>query len=81
MIRVTIDGQILEGERAVDVVRAMRGMASPWQQEGSLTHYMQGVADRLRIFGHPVEARGDTEEQRAESLLAGMLKCGFANET
>jgi hypothetical protein len=78
MIRVEIDGRVLEGERAIDVVRAMREEASPWQQEGSLSQYIVGVADRLRIFGHAVHARGDCEEDRARALLDGMLACGFA---
>jgi hypothetical protein len=79
MMRVQIDGQILEGTSALEIVRAMREeLASPWHRDESLATYMEHVSERFRIYGKPVSAQGPNEDARAEALLEGMIACGFA---
>jgi hypothetical protein len=78
MMRVSIDGTILEGHAPIDIVRQMRAMASPWQMDGTLAQYMERVADRFRLFGKNVHARGKNDEDRAASLLDCLIACGFA---
>jgi hypothetical protein len=77
-MRVSVDGAVFEGAEAIDIVRQMRATASPWQMDSTLARYMDRVADRFQLFGKRVYARGTTDEERAASLLEGLIECGFA---
>jgi hypothetical protein len=78
MIRVSIEGTVLEGRAPIDIICLMRASASPWQLEGTLRQYMDRVVERFQLFGKDVHARGRTDEERAASLLDGLIACGYA---
>jgi hypothetical protein len=71
------DGRVFQGTPK-QIVQAMQDIAMP-AQHLSLTEYMAWVADNaLRFEGVELRHDGETDEERAKSLVASMLEAELA---
>jgi hypothetical protein len=73
------DGRVFQGT-ARQIVQAMQDIAMP-AQHLSLAEYMAWVAENaLRFEGVELRHDGETDEERAKSLVASMLEAELAVE-
>ena len=76
-IKINADGRVLEGT-AKQIVEAMQYVAFG-QQDRTLTEYIDWAAEMAsRMNEVDLRITGSTDEERAESLVRGMLETGLA---
>ena len=75
---LTGDGEVFTGERPLDVVMAMKGMAL-FSDYGSVPEYVDMVLRNAKMLaGIELTVSGDGPEALAESLLAALVEHGLA---
>ncbi len=75
-IRIGSDGRVLQGTPK-QIVQAMQYIAFG-QQDRSLSEYIEWVAEQVaRTEGVDLVVEGATDEARAASLMAGMVRAGL----
>lgn len=78
-IRIKEDGRVLQGT-ATQIVQTMQSVAFG-REEQPLEEYIGWVADQVtRMMGVSLDVRGDTAEDKARSLVAELIRTGFAEE-
>jgi hypothetical protein len=75
----TNDGRAFTGT-ALQIVQAMKSIA--FNGTGSLADYIDWVIDNTQRFNDvELNVTGETDEARAESLLAEMVRVGLAKQS
>ena len=79
MLRLTIrDGEVFEGETALDFVRAMKG-ASMFSDVKDVLHYVAVVQDRLKeVEGVELALAGEKLDDRCASFVRELDRLGLA---
>ena len=78
-IRMTSDGRQLSGH-PTEIVRTMQGLAFG-KDHLSLGDYAEWCASMARdLLGVPLVVQGNSDEEKADSLVTGMLSLGLAEE-
>jgi len=76
-IKITSDGRVLQGT-AKQIVEAMQYVAFG-QQDRTLTEYIDWAAEQAsRMNEVDLRITGNSDEERAESLVRAMLEAGLA---
>ena len=78
-IRLMNDGRVLEGT-AKQIVEAMQYIAFGQETRtlGEYIDWLVGQVERLEQI--PLKVEGDTDEEKAKSLVAAMLGAGLAEK-
>lgn len=78
-IRIKDEERVMQGT-ATQIVQAMRSLAFG-REEQPLGEYITWVAEQLsRMMGVSLEVTGNTDDERARSLVDELLRTGFAEE-
>jgi hypothetical protein len=78
-IRITSDGRVLEGT-AKQIVEAMHYVAFG-QEQRTLGEYIDWAVDQAtRMNEIDLKVEGETDEEKAASLVDAMLKAGLAEK-
>ena len=76
-IRMMADGRVLEGT-AKQIAEAMHALAFG-QENRSLSEYIDWAVDQARRMNEiDMQVEGDTEDEKAKSLVRAMLEAGLA---
>ena len=76
-IRINADGRVLQGTPK-QIVEAMQSIAFG-QEDRTLGEYIDWAVDQLqRMEGVALQVEGETDEEKAASLVAAMLKMDLA---
>jgi hypothetical protein len=71
------DGRVLEGT-AKQIAEAMHAMAFV-QENRTLSEYIDGAVDQARRMNAiDMQVEGDTDDEKAKSLVRAMLEAGLA---
>jgi hypothetical protein len=78
-IRMMADGRVLEGT-AKQIAEAMHSLAFG-QESRSLSEYIDWAVDQARRMNEiDLEVEGDTDDDKAQSLVRAMLAAGLAEK-
>lgn len=78
-IRIKDEERVMQGT-PTQIVQAMRSLAFG-REEQPLGEYIAWVAEQMsRMMGVSLDVRGDTDDEKARSLIAELLRTGFAEE-
>ncbi|ACY13218.1 hypothetical protein [Haliangium ochraceum] len=76
-IRMTADGRVLEGTSR-QIVETMQFLAFG-QENRTLSEYIDWTVDQAqRMLEVDMHVEGETEDEKAASLVRAMLEAGFA---
>ena len=76
-IRMMADGRVLEGT-AKQIAEAMHALAFG-QENRTLLEYVDWAVDQARRMNEiDMQVEGDTDDEKAKSLLRAMLEAGLA---
>jgi hypothetical protein len=76
-IRMMADGRVLEGT-AKQIAEAMHALAFG-QENRSLSQYIDWAVDQARRMNEiDMQVEGDTDDEKAKSLVRAMLEAGLA---
>ena len=76
-IRMMADGRVLEGT-AKQIAEAMHALAFG-QENRSLSEYIDWAVDQARRMNEiDMQVEGDTDDEKAKSLVLAMLEAGLA---
>jgi len=76
-IRMMADGRVLEGT-ARQIAEAMHALAFG-QESRSLSEYIDWAVDQARRMNEiDMQVEGDTDDEKARSLVRAMLEAGLA---
>ena len=76
-IRMMADGRVLEGT-AKQIAEAMHALAFG-QENRSLSEYIDWAVDQARRMNESdMQVEGDTDDEKAKSLVRAMLEAGLA---
>ena len=79
-IRMMSDGRVFQGT-AKQIVEAMKYIAFG-QEQRSLGEYIDWLVDQVqRLESTELKVEGDTDEEKAASLVQAMLGSGLAEKT
>ena len=77
-IRINADGRVLQGTPK-QIIEAMQSIAFG-QEDRTLGEYIDWVVDQVqRMEGIALEVEGETDMEKAASLVNSMLGVGLAN--
>ena len=78
-IRMMADGRVLEGT-AKQIAEAMHALALG-QDNRSLSEYIDWAVDQARRMNEiDMQVEGDTDDEKAKSLVHAMLEAGLAEK-
>ena len=78
-IRMMADGRVLEGT-AKQIAEAMHALAFG-QENRMLSEYIDWAVDQARrMNGIDMQVEGDTDDEKAESLVRAMLGAGLSEK-
>ena len=78
-IRMMADGRVLEGT-AKQIAEAMHALAFG-QENRSLSEYIDWAVDQARRMNKiDMQFEGDTDDEKAKSLVRAMLEAGLAEK-
>lgn len=76
-IRMMADGRVLEGT-AKQIAEAMHALAFG-QKDRTLSEYIDWAVDQARRMNEiDMQVEGDTDDEKAKSLVRAMLEAGLA---
>ena len=76
-IRMMADGRVLEGT-AKQIAEAMHALAFG-QENRTLTEYIDWAVEQARRMNEiDMQVEGDTDDEKAKSLVRAMLEAGLA---
>ena len=78
-IRINADGRVLQGTPK-QIVEAMQSIAFG-QDNRTLSEYIDWIVDQVqRMEGVALEVEGETDREKAASLVEAMLDAGLAGK-
>jgi len=72
------DGEVFTGKTSLEIVRAMKG-AALFSDQGSFEDYIDMLLRNAKMLaGIDLMVKGDSPEEKADSLLAALIEHGLA---
>ena len=72
------DGEVFTGKTSLEIVRAMKG-AALFSDQGSFEYYIDMLLRNAKMLaGIDLMVKGDSPEEKADSLLAALIEHGLA---